>query len=242
MSVNDPVIDHLDPATKRIYLLAGCREYHPVADIYTEVRDLRRTTEALRQYQMPVTAAGNVPKGSGKFTPRYIVMRQGWRIVPEDVSHVLYVTGEQLTAEGGAGAACMDLTPLSTSSKVVIQYEPPAAEIIYVTTGGGVGTPEQVAAAVWVESAQGAQVVVDSDFAAQAAISAAEAATEAEIQATLARKARTNREELTAGTTNNWTLYDDDDVTPLRIHSVTDAGGNAIVLPPGAPARRSKGI
>jgi len=235
------VIDHLDPATKRIYLAAGCREYHPVEDLYAEVRTLRRTDEELRKYQCPVTAAGNVPKGGGKYTPRYIIMQHGWRIVPEDTSHVLTVTGEQLTAEGGAGSACMDLTPLSPSSKVVIQYEPPAAEIIYVSGGGGL-TKDDVADAVWIESPLGAQVVADSGLASIRAADAASAAASAQAEAALARKARTNRETLTEGAANNWTLYDDDDVTPLRTHSVTDKDGNAIVLQPGMPARRSKGV
>lgn len=131
-----PVIGSLDPATKRIYLATGVITYHPVDDIYQEIRALRRTDESLRKYEVMVTAAGNVPKGGGKFTPRYIVMQNGWRIVPEDVSHVLDITGEQLTAEGGSGSACMDLTPLSSTSKVVINYAPPAAEVIQVDTGG----------------------------------------------------------------------------------------------------------
>jgi hypothetical protein len=132
-----PVIDYLEHSTKRIYLAVGVRTYHPVEDIYQEVRALRRTDEALRWFPVPVTAAGNVPKGSGRFTPRYSVFRNGWRVVPEDVSHVLNVTGEQLTDTGGAGPDCLDLAPLSATSKVIVQYEPPAAEVIEVSTGGG---------------------------------------------------------------------------------------------------------
>lgn len=146
-----PVIDYLDTANKLIYLAVGVRSYHPVTDIYHEVRELRRTNDALRWFQVPVTAAGNVPKGGGKATPRYALFHHGWRVVPEDTSHILEITGEQLTAEGGAGPECMDLTPLSATSKVIIQYEPPAAEVIEVGGGGSYPTAADIADAVWDE-------------------------------------------------------------------------------------------
>lgn len=132
MSVADPVIDYLDTANKLIYLLSGVRSYHPVDDIYKEIRHLRSTTDTLQQYFNPVSGGGSVPKGGGKFTPRYAVFNGGWRLVPEDVDHVLDVTGEQLTAEGGSGSACFDFTLLSAGTTVVVNYEPPAAEIIQI--------------------------------------------------------------------------------------------------------------
>lgn len=130
------VIDHLDVATRRIYLANGVREFHPVDDIYKEIRTLRRLVEEYRGCDTPVVASGNVPKGGGKFTPRFAIFRDGWKIVPEDTSHVLYVSGEQITDTGEAGPACFDLTPLSPSSKVIIHYEPPSAEIIETGVSG----------------------------------------------------------------------------------------------------------
>jgi hypothetical protein len=139
-----PVIDYLEHSTKRIYLAVGVRTYHPVEDIYQEIRALRRTDEALRWFPVPVTAAGNVPKGGGEFTPRYAIFRNGWRVVPEDTSHVLVITGEQITDVGGGGPECMDFAPLSATSKVIVNYKPPAAEVIEVSTGGGADwTPTQ---------------------------------------------------------------------------------------------------
>jgi len=128
MSVLAPVIDHLDLDTKLIYLLSGVTEYHPVEDIYVEVRNLRRTDESLRIFDVPVTAAGAVPKGGGKYTPRYAIFNHGWKVRPEDADHTLYVSGEQITDDGQSGPACIDTTLLTSS--IIIQYEPPAAEII----------------------------------------------------------------------------------------------------------------
>jgi hypothetical protein len=136
MSVSNPVIDYLDTATKRIYLLTGVREYHPVTDIYAEVRSRRRLDESLRKFPVMVTADGNVPKGGGKFTARYAVLRDGWRIVPADEDHSLYVSGEQITDDGQSGPACIDTTVLSVGTNVTIHYEPPASELVTVPTGG----------------------------------------------------------------------------------------------------------
>lgn len=132
------VIGSVDPEAKRIYLGVGVRAYHPVDDLYRELRALRRTDETLRPYDVPLVASGNVAKGGGKFTPRLVTFRNGWKVVPEDVSHTLNVTGEQITDEGESGPAAIDFAPLSASSKVVVNYEPPAAEIIEREVGSGV--------------------------------------------------------------------------------------------------------
>lgn len=130
MSVSEPVVDYIDLATRHIYLLTGIRSYHPVEDVYTEIRRLRATDESKRGFDVPVTAAGAVSKGGGKYTPRYAIFHNGWRVVPEDTDHTLDITGEQITSEGTSGSACMDFAALSAGTKVFINYAPPAAEII----------------------------------------------------------------------------------------------------------------
>lgn len=130
MSVANPVIDHLDPISKRIHLLSGVREYHPVTDIYTEIRNLRRIDESLRPFDMPVFAFGNVPKGGGKYTSRYAQFNNGWRVVPANESHSLYISGEQITDDGQSGPACVDTELLDLGVNVIIHYEPPASELV----------------------------------------------------------------------------------------------------------------
>jgi hypothetical protein len=130
MSVASPVIDHLDPAARLIYLAAGIREYHPVEDIYREIIHLRATDDTYQWFQAPVIAKGSEPKGGGKYTSRYAVFRFGWKVVPEDVTHSLYVSGEQITDDGQSGAACLDLTVLSPGVSVFVHYEPPSSELV----------------------------------------------------------------------------------------------------------------
>ena len=137
MSVAVPVIDYIDPAARRVYLLAGVTEYHPLDDVYAEVRNLRRTDEELRKYFMFTQGGGNIPKNvSGTLrTPRYAIFKNCKVVVSGDT----YVTGEQLYADEngdvvGKGPDCVDhaLSP----EDAYLDYEPPGSEVISVDTGG----------------------------------------------------------------------------------------------------------
>jgi hypothetical protein len=137
MSVAAPVVDYVEPSTRRVYLLAGITEYHPIDDVYAEIRNLRETDESLRQYFMFVQGGGNVPKNAAgtQRTPRYAIF-QNCKVV---VSGNTYVSGEQLYADEngdviGKGPDCIDhdLSPYDA----YLDYEPPGSEIILVNTGG----------------------------------------------------------------------------------------------------------
>jgi hypothetical protein len=142
------LIDHIDGPTRRIYLHADTAdaEVNPI-DVYKEMRTLRRTTEALRKFDLYLNAAGYEPKGGGKFTARLTRELLGTRIVPFDSDHVLTITGEIITDDGFSGVDCFDRSGLT--GRVDINYIPPQVEIIEIGTGGS--TPEEIAAAVWSE-------------------------------------------------------------------------------------------
>lgn len=142
MSVLNPVIDYIDPdsSPRLIFLKAGVREYHPVDDIYKEVRNLRRTDEALRKYDSFVLAAGNDKKlaDGSRRTPRYAIFYD-CKIVPDtNGSHDLVITGEQLFSPGlgqeatGLGSAAIDKTSLPNGVDVNVDYAPAEAEVIVV--------------------------------------------------------------------------------------------------------------
>ena len=198
-----PVIGSVDPAAKRIYLATGVRSYHPVDDLYRELRALRRTDEALRPFDMPLIASGNVPKGGGKFTPRLVTFRDGWKVVPEDVSHTLNVTGEQITDDGQSGPAALDFAPLAATSKVVVQYEPPAAEIIEREIGSGVTNQDKLDIADEVRNELSVELgeILNAKFILQ-------------------------RKRVLDPATGIFTIYDDDGVTPLfTAQTYKDAAG-----------------
>ena len=137
------LIDYIDAANRRIYLSSETVDasIHPI-DIYTEMRTLRRTDETLRAYDVFLKAYGNVPKGSGKYTEKYVVCQLGTKIVPYDTAHALTITGTIITDDGYEGVHCFDRSLLSSDVTVDINYVPPQVEVITINTGSGLTTEE----------------------------------------------------------------------------------------------------
>ena len=94
MSVAVPIVDTWDGPNRIIYLKQGVSNVYPIEDIYHEYRYARRTDENLRKYNPLILAAGNVSKGGGKFTPRYLVLLEGTKIIPFDENNTIYQLGE----------------------------------------------------------------------------------------------------------------------------------------------------
>lgn len=62
-----------------------------------------------------------------------------------------------------------------------------------------------------------------------------------DYRTTLIRKILINRLELEDGGTENWVLYDDDDVTPIIKWNVTDKDDDAIEQTPYTDSKRTRG-
>jgi len=148
------VIDHIDGPNRDIYLSAETvgASVHPI-DIYKEMRTLRKNDEDLRKYDVFLSAFGNVPKGGGKFTERYVRENSGTRIIPYDTSHTLTITGTIITDDGQEGIDCFDRSPLTSTTIVDINYIPPQVEVIQVITGSAVTEQDKldIADRVWNE-------------------------------------------------------------------------------------------
>lgn len=138
-----PLIDHIDGPNRYIYLHLDSVgvDIHPM-DIYKEMRTLRATDESLRKYDVFLSAFGNVDKGGGTATERYVVENLGTRIIPYDQSQKLTIIGTIITDDGQQGRDCFDRSPLTPGVEVDIDYQPPQVEIITVSTGSGL-SPEQ---------------------------------------------------------------------------------------------------
>lgn len=133
------VIASIDGVNRDIYLHADTVgvDLEPM-DIYKEMRTLRRTNEELRKFDLFLSAHGKDPKGSGKFTERYVKELKGTRIIPFDVTQVLNVVGTIITDDGQEGIACFDRTPLTPTTRVDINYVPLQVEVIEINTGSGI--------------------------------------------------------------------------------------------------------
>ena len=83
---------------------------------------------------------GEIPKGGVRFTPRYMTMLNGAKIVPLDggIAPITEILGEIITDDQ---SPFIDTSPLATYPQ--IDYAPAEAEIIEVLTGSAV-TPQDV--------------------------------------------------------------------------------------------------
>lgn len=125
------VVDTWDGANRRIYLASGVTEFHPIDDVYREYRTARRIDESFRVWEPFMRAVGHEPKGGGKYTPRYLLLLDGVKIICFDESTTITVTGEVLTDDQ------TDPFDYSTRTQpVVVRYQPAEAELISVGTSG----------------------------------------------------------------------------------------------------------
>lgn len=146
------LVDHVDYVAKRIYLSAATFGASiDTMDIYREVRALRRTNPAHQLFKPMVIAGGNIPKIPGRtYTPKYVQLLYGCRLVPYGMPHLLKVTRDTFTDDGLVGRDCFDRTLLPAGVVVDIDIDFPAVEIVLVSTTTGSGSaPADVAAAVW---------------------------------------------------------------------------------------------
>ena len=136
------MIDHIDPATRTIYLdnTTVNTTIQPI-DIYRKMRELRRTDEELRKYDLFMTMKGaekKNPDGSRR-TERYLVLLNGTLIAPYDTSHILTIDGTIITDDGLEGVECFNRADLSPNVEVDINYVPKQVEVITVNLSGGSG-------------------------------------------------------------------------------------------------------
>lgn len=128
MSVLVPVVGSWNGSTRRINLRQGITTFHWVDDIYAEYRYWRRMDEESRKWLPFMRAAGNEPKGGGKFTPRYITLLDGARLVPYDENILIVATGEAITDNADIDPDPFDTTTRTQPLKLYIT--PPASELV----------------------------------------------------------------------------------------------------------------
>lgn len=133
-----PLVASVDYAARRIYLSADTMDADlDTLGVYREVRALRRTTEAHRKYKPMVQAGGNIEKIAGStYTPAYVRLLYGCRIVPYNVSNRIRLTRDTFTDDGLAGRDCFDRASLSPTVEVDIDVDIQEVEIRVINVGG----------------------------------------------------------------------------------------------------------
>lgn len=135
MSVLSPVVQSWDGENRRAYLYQGITTFDWILDIYHEYRDWRKNFEDARVWRPLLRAEGNIPKGGGKFTPRYVVLLEGFRIIPFDENIALTATGEAVTDNPDVDPNPFDLS--TRTQPIQVYITPSEAEVIVVGGSGG---------------------------------------------------------------------------------------------------------
>ena len=223
---------------------------HPI-DIYKEARTLRRMDESLRVFKPFMVAKGGDPKSDVKFTERYVMLLNGTRIIPYNITHVLTVTGVVITDDSQEGIACFDRTPLSPTVRVDINYVPPQVEIITVSTGGALlsderakllGLPSAVvnAEAVWEYEGRSLDDVsnINSYISQIPSEVRSELSTELMDIVFIMKIMKNKREIKKIGSTWTAIVYDDDGITEILSKALKDKTNQEITdLTAGALAK-----
>lgn len=144
MSVLTPIVDTWDGVNRRIYLKPDVSDFYPIEDLYHEYRTARRLDENLRKFNPLLKAEGNVPKGAGAFTPRYVVLLDGTKIIPYNNLIQINQLGDIITDDPDTDPTLYDTSTLTVPK--VIYIKPSEAETIqlnsvaieYSSFGGGV--------------------------------------------------------------------------------------------------------
>lgn len=140
------LVDSIDYVSKRIYLSADTLgAVVDTLDIYREIRELRVSTAAHRNFKPIIIGGGNVQKTLSTFTPRYTQLLHGCRIVPYDTSHTITITRETFTDDNVSGVDVFDLSPLSPGVGVNIFIDVQEVEIRIIETGVSGLTPTESA-------------------------------------------------------------------------------------------------
>lgn len=147
MSVLTPVVLTWDGANRRIYLKSGVSDYFPIEDLYHEYRNARRTDESLRKFEALIKAEGNVSKGAGAFTPRYVVLLDGTKIIPFNESLQINQLGDIITDDPDVDPTLYDISGLTTAKPIFIK--PSEAETIQLNSEAIVFSSFQ--GAVWID-------------------------------------------------------------------------------------------
>lgn len=154
------IIDRVSILEKLIYIKKDITNFHPVDDLYPEMRSLRRIDESIRVVDNPVSAQGNEPAGAN-FTPRRVVFNNGWLIALDNLSNgILTIAGEMISDDGKAGAQLVTMDKLPTGVSMLVNYAPPSSEVITVATGSGVTAGDVV------DIANAVDTILQDDFTA----------------------------------------------------------------------------
>lgn len=132
------LVASVDYPNKKIYLgIDSVGISLDTLDVYREVRERRRLTEADRRYDPMIIAGGNIPKTVTTYTSPYVQLLYGCEIIPYDATQTLTLIRDTFSDDGRAGAQCYSTVGFANVVTLVEAVE--KVEVREVTVGGGGG-------------------------------------------------------------------------------------------------------
>jgi hypothetical protein len=228
-----------DGPNKLIIVDFGITELTAQVDLYSDWKEWMAISDNSKYLQALRTVAGDPTKPGQLISPYYFLMN-GWLIRPHEADHELSIDGN-LYGEVTLGVPQDLITPTLGAYTVLVNIDRSVNAVTIEVAGGTADwtDPEkaQIRDSLGVDGAKtaaaGGQLqTLSADVAA------------IEVRLILMQQLATNRLELTDGNPGVWTLYGDDDLTPILVFPVTGpaAFSGAIVQPEGFPSRRGRGV
>ena len=128
-----------DPAAKRIILDSASVT---AEEIFSRWEDWALLSDNVK-YGAVMTHVGGNPLSGGRFVPNYFFLENGWRIRPMEANHVLVITGNIDTTDGG-----QPVVNTLGNYNVSTQYTVPVQAQGIATEGGSGPSAESIASAV----------------------------------------------------------------------------------------------
>lgn len=206
-----------DGATKIATLSTGTTTLS-VHDLYSRWKDWVLLSDNSKWAAMFATTGGDtIDSGAGTSVPLYAFLINGWKIKPQEADHTLDVVDGVLLVDGGGDP----FTNTTGDYTVRIKYSQPVQAIAFSTSGGGGYTPAQIAAEIFSTMLSGFNTIGTAGHAFNNINVCLDI-----VQTLLKYQANRTRVDQT---TKTLTVYDDDDVTPIRVFDLHNFAGAASV-------------
>lgn len=86
-----------DTTNKLFILNNGVTSFDVVVDLYSDAKEDWITDSTLNKFTFPMLAIGGNSIGGGQKISSYIIIRNGWKIRPQEADHTLTVAGNLIT-------------------------------------------------------------------------------------------------------------------------------------------------
>jgi hypothetical protein len=144
----------IDTANRIIELtdapVGGQSSFDVAIDLYSQMKDLWRTTPSLRGLRFPLSPVGGNPTKPGQTLGKYVFLDndEGWRLLPYDADHELIVEGNIFPSD-------FTLPLWIARAGRTIPIFTDRSSLTLIDTAGGGATASEIADAVWDEPLSG---------------------------------------------------------------------------------------